>query len=165
MREDPPRSNRGDRVEQYQKAADVDPGGSWCYAFAKWCHDQAAKQLGGRTTLPPALGGSVRGWAHSNERGLLTFLPEEVLSGDRTVRPGDVAILVRRASSRDSARAGNRHSGHTYLCTGERDGDALHTIEGNTDPGGSMAGDGVYKRQRLLTDDKLVGFIRPTLQT
>ncbi len=45
VREDPPASNRGKRVQEYQASVGVDPGEPWCAAFVYWCFAAAAAEL------------------------------------------------------------------------------------------------------------------------
>ena len=49
VREDPPGSNRGPKVDEYLKSVKLKPAGgsyAWCAAFVYWCFREAAKSLG-----------------------------------------------------------------------------------------------------------------------
>lgn len=116
--------NRGPEVEAFQAAAGARPGDAWCASFVVWTFEQAAIKLGIKSPVPRTPG--VRKlWDRSK--------PYQRLSDPR---PGDVFV-----SFHDH---GLGHCGIVEAVSG----DDLKTIEGNTNPGGSREGDGVYQRVR-----------------
>ena len=46
MLEEPAGSNRGRRVEQYQRSVGIARGNAWCVAFVYWCFQVAARRQG-----------------------------------------------------------------------------------------------------------------------
>lgn len=45
VKEEPPGSNSGPRVNQYLRSAGLGPGFPWCMAFVNWCYRQAGLDL------------------------------------------------------------------------------------------------------------------------
>jgi hypothetical protein len=128
--EKPVGSNAGPEVNNYLKSVGLRPGYAWCMAFIYWCVEQAAKELNEINPLVKT-GGVLRQW---NEVKL-----RKLSSRDRAIKPGDIFIM-------DYGK-GLGHAGFV-----ERVGNGIiHTIEGNTNEGGSREGYKVTRRQRLLT--------------
>jgi hypothetical protein len=126
VREQPPGSNRGPAVDQYNRAAGCPVGSYWCMAFVWWCHRDAAARLGVPNPLPrTGRCSTLYRWA--KREGHMARHP----------RPGDI-FLVR------GGRTGHCHTGLVVAVPGER----VQTVEGNTDPGGSANGIGVFQRSR-----------------
>lgn len=107
----------------------------WCAAFVCHCLAEAARQ-----------GWRPRVKALPCEAAVRYFLDwcrgrygVEVWANDgrRLPQPGDIAVFLPRLS----------HIGFVERVAGR----TLHTIEGNTDDGGSREGDGVHRRQRALS--------------
>ncbi len=107
----------------------------WCAAFVCFCLAEAARQ-GWRPKVK----------ALPHEAAVRYFLDwcrgrygVEVWPNDGSRRPqaGDIAVFLPRLS----------HIGFIEDVSGR----TLHTIEGNTDDGGSREGDGVHRRQRALS--------------
>jgi len=168
VREIPMNSNRGPRVEEYQRVVgEWAVGGHWCASFVSAMCKWAAERLQEVTDVP-ITGGVTRMWRKSHERGLLCYTPEDVITGRVEIKPGDIFIQchdiekVRRIRNFEEISAPS----HTGLCTGEYDKRTKEyfTIEGNSNVAGSRNGGGVYARSRNLVDNKLVGFIRPELK-
>jgi hypothetical protein len=66
--EDPPRSNRGPRVDQYQTGR-ASLGQPWCLKFVHWCYTQAAVRLGIPNPLPRIyLVSAFMDWARKENR-------------------------------------------------------------------------------------------------
>jgi hypothetical protein len=121
--EDPPRSNRGPRVDDYQTGR-ASLGQAWCLKFVNWCYAQAAIRLSVPNPLPPIyLVSAFLGWARK-EKKVVT----DPMKGD---------ILVKKAA---------QHAG--LVLTELAGGDVFSSVEGNTwksDP----EKEGVYVVQRL----------------
>jgi lysozyme family protein len=138
VREIPEGSNRGPRVDEYLRAAAVDPArGSfpWCASFMVFCFDQAARQLGIRSPLPRTAGVHDM-WQKAGRAGFRR-IPFEIAAGDPDqVQPGHLFFI----------NTGNGH-GHVGLVVSQTDGE-MKTIEGNTNELGGREGIGVFARTR-----------------
>jgi len=130
VREDPPGSNRGPRVDTYQDAQ----GQPWCAHFVSWCVGQAGDRPFPHTGWVEGL----RRWAKRNER----YTPVE------EARPlsGDIFTMPRHD------RNGNLVGGHTgFVQSYDPEAASIQTVEGNTSQS-------VAERSRALAS--LDGFIR-----
>ena len=148
--EDPPGSNRGERVEQYQRGVGVDPGEPWCVAFVFFCFATAAQALGvdnPMVTKRTKTGSVVELWNLARANGVNTITHDEALDDPSRVQPGMVFIIS----------TGGGH-GHTGLVTRVAGG-KLETIEGNTNDGGSREGIGVFRRTGRTVNGINRGFI------
>jgi len=126
VKEDPPGSNRGPRVDEYLRATGLDPARSsypWCAAFVTWVCLEVERRLG-------AL--AFRGSA--SVATLLERNPELALPAPE---PGCVFIHLR-----DDGK------GHTGFVTRVNDDWSLATLEGNTDASGSRTGGQVMHQHR-----------------
>jgi uncharacterized protein (TIGR01370 family) len=153
VREVPPGSNRGPKVDQYISA--VDPGlvsqqVPWCMCFVYWCFQETARQLGTTVHIPKSAG--VRdSWSKTQTRAqqdasIVIVDKRDALRDPSRVKPGMVFFLT---------RAGGGHTGIVI----ENNNGMLETIEGNTNDNGSAEGIGVFRRsRRRTTDDNLLGF-------
>lgn len=131
--------NRGPEVDEYQRACGHDPATSeigglpWCVAFAAWCCKQAAAKI-------PVTMSGMRLLSLARKRGAVALQPS----------PGDIFVIDKgKGRSHVGIVAYVLPDGH--MCT----------IEGNTDPGGSREGDGVYMRTDRRVD-ACAGFVTPT---
>ena len=128
--------NRGERVQQYQDRAGAHPGDPWCACFVSWCFAVASNGL----ALPCPFKLTFRAlelWRKS---------PVEIRSSWPT--PGSIFVVDHGAGL-----------GHCGLVESFSEGDLIIvTIEGNTSPGGSREGDGVYRRTRPL-DEINLGYV------
>jgi hypothetical protein len=126
VREDGGR-NRGPRVDEYLRAARLDPAAGsypWCAAFVVWCAQKAAAELGVACPLPRVA--SVHGLWEKSRLSFRRALPE----------PG--AIFLRDAGG------GKGHAGIVVAV-----GDSIvGTVEGNTNAAGSREGDCVARKTR-----------------
>ena len=104
--EDPPRSNRGPRVDEYQTGR-ASLGQAWCLKFVHWCYTQAAVRLGCPNPLPKIyLVSAFLDWARKDDRVVAT--PEK----------GD--IIAKRSAA------------HVGLMLTEPVASSFSSVEGNT---------------------------------
>jgi hypothetical protein len=151
--EDPPGSNKGERVEQYMATVGVEPGDPWCVAFVFFCFSTAAKAQGipnPMVTKKCKTGGVLDLWNRARENGVAVVLQEDALGDPSKVKPGMIFIIS----------TGNGH-GHTGLVSRVM-GNRLETIEGNTNDGGSREGIGVFRREGRSIANINRGFIDMT---
>ena len=117
--EQPKGSNRGPRVEIYQRGfdgADYLVGARWCARFARWCFETAAKQLG----QPSPFGG----WK-SDLASALKWRTQAQLRRCWTTEPAPGRVGVHLADD------GSGH-GHVTICA-HVDGAWVTTVGGNED--------------------------------
>jgi lysozyme family protein len=148
VREQPLGSNRGPRVDQYLRAAGIDPNtGSypWCAGFIVWCFDNAARQLGLASPVPRTAGVHDM-WQRAGRAGFRRIPYEAAIGDPSQVQPGYVFFID----------TGQGH-GHTGLVVG-REGNEFQTIEGNTNELGGREGVGVFARKRPVRQATL-GFV------
>ncbi len=140
VREAPPRSNSGPRVDEYLASVGLAPGNSWCAAFVHWCFARASATLG---VANPCFrtGGVLRHWRAAFERSTAVVTQAAVRADASLVRPGHIFVI----------QTNERGQGHTGLIEALEAG-KLITLEGNTDPAGSREGGGVYRRTRKLAE-------------
>ena len=143
VKETPPGSNRGPRVEEYLKSVHLGPGYAWCAAFVYWCFEQASASLN-RVNPLPRTAGCLDHWNKSNG---LKITSQKAIADPSLIEPGDIFII-----------RGHGIKGHTGIVVGIC-GEFIHTIEGNTNTFHSSEGDGVLEQQRRI-DDINVGFIK-----
>jgi hypothetical protein len=147
--EDPLGSNRGPQVDRYLRSAGLDPTrGShpWCAAFVYFCFAEGSKRIGRKNPVvrtaavleqwdaSPVATRIGAGRAHFDES---------------VVRPGQIFVIDVGAPD---------GGGHTGLVESIAAG-KLVTIEGNTNPGGSAEGIGVFRRRGRRIRDVNVGFL------
>ena len=147
--EDPSGSNRGPKVDEYLKAAGIDPStGSyaWCAAFVYWSFKQAATRLG---TTNPAIrtAGVLDHWKKAGQAGVTRLVAGQILDDLSLLKPGLVFVI----------NTGGGH-GHMGLVEDFRD-DRLVTIEGNTNLPGDREGVGVFRRSGRTISDINQGFL------
>lgn len=148
IREQPPGSNRGPRVDEYLRAAGLDPANgsyAWCAAFVVWCFEKAARAAGHASPVPRTAGVHDM-WQKAGRAGLRR-IPYDVATGDPgLIQPGHVFFID---------TGGGR--GHVGLVAG-RSGSDFATIEGNTNELGGREGIGVFARTRPVRQATL-GFV------
>lgn len=146
--EQPRGSNRGPEVDVFIRTTGLDPSEAsfpWCVCFLYWVFVQAAKIKGKENPLPKTAGVIVL-WQLARHTEAQVVHKSEV--SDQTVKPGMIFALD----------LGGGH-GHAGLVIEVR-GDHVITIEGNTNPGGSSDGFGVFRRDaRPLTTGVLLGYL------
>lgn len=117
--EQPKGSNRGPRVEIYQRGydgADYLVGQRWCARFARWCFESAAKQLGQPSPFA--------GW-RSDLASALKWLEQAQLRRCWTADPAPGRVAVHLA---------NDGSGHGHVTIAAHvDGAWVTTVGGNED--------------------------------
>jgi hypothetical protein len=143
VKEVPPASNRGPRVEEYLKSVRLSAGNPWCAAFVYWCFEEASARLN-RVNPLPRTGSCMSHW--NNTRGE-KISARQALDNPDLINPGDVFII--------SLKGGKGHTGIVYdMCGGE-----IVTIEGNSNAFHSAEGEGVVQLQRKISSIT-AGFIR-----
>jgi len=134
--EEPPGSNRGPRVDQYQRAAGLDPTqGSfpWCASFVYWSFAQAAHELErGNPVIRTA--GVLDHWRKAGEAGIKRLLAAEATDDPGSIHPGMIFVV--------DTGGGTGHTGFVERVEGGR----LVTVEGNTNDDGTREGIGVFRR-------------------
>jgi hypothetical protein len=145
VREVPPGSNRGPRVEEYLKSVGVDPGGPWCAAFVYWCFDQACSNLGRQNPVFKT-GSCMDHWRKTKGEKITST---NAINNPSLVEPGSV-FIIRRGD----------WQGHTGLVLSISDG-YINTIEGNTNNDHSAEGVGVFGLRRKINTIS-AGFINYT---
>lgn len=125
--------NRGPEIDGYCRDIGHDPAAAdpWCAIFVSAMVKRAADALG--VPVPIHL-----------TAGVFT-LDEQAPPAMHTLHPSGGCIFI---------LAGHKHTG---FVTGVDPDGTIHTVEGNTNPGGSSDGDGVYARTRRRSE--LMGFI------
>jgi hypothetical protein len=149
VREAPPGSNRGPRVDEYLRAVGLRPeGGSfaWCAAFVYWCFERGARGLGRANPLPRTAG-VLDHWRRAGQAGTARLAAPAATADPALVRPGMVFV--------QDFGGGKGHTGLVESVQGGR----IVTLEGNTNDEGSREGIGVFRRtgRKILTINK--GFI------
>jgi len=146
--EQPHGSNRGPEVDVFIRAAGLNPAEDsfpWCVCFLYWVFNQAAKIKRVENPLPKTAG--VLALWNLARRTEAQIVHKSDVSAD-TVRPGMIFAL--------DLGGGKGHAGLVI----EVGRDHIVTIEGNTNPGGSSDGFGVFRRDsRPLTNAVLLGYL------
>lgn len=145
-------SNRGARVEMYQRAAALGPGDPWCAAFVAWCMMQATA---GATKAPAWCSGSAITTWHKGSRAAgdaNIAVPTDPNVALR-VAPGWIWVRAKDAKGATDAARGLWVQGHCGIVVAV-DAAGFHTIEGNTNAAGSREGDGVYRKFHRWDDAK-----------
>jgi Putative peptidoglycan binding domain/CHAP domain len=149
VREVPPGTNRGPRVDAYLRGVGVNPAAGsfpWCAAFVYFCFGEAAAAIG-RSNPLARTAGVLAHWNQAERNGARRVKAADAALTPGLVKPGHIFIL-------DFGRG----VGHTGLITGMRGGKLL-TIEGNTNDGGSREGIGVFERAGRTIGSINKGFI------
>lgn len=143
VQEHPRDSNRGVEVDYFNREAGLDPAGAypWCAAFVGQMGRQA---LGHLWPAPRTAGCQVlHDWAE--KAAVLETEPQ----------PGDCFLLWEEPLKR---------FGHTGFIVAL--GPPIVTIEGNTNPGGSRDGYGVFRRTRAFSSqDRYIRWVRLLTQS
>jgi hypothetical protein len=127
VREVPANSNKGKRVEEYQRATWLDgTGWAWCAAFICW----GLKKLDEENPLPFARPQTAGAWDFENwakSQGVKLFKPKG------TIKAGDIVIFT---------------FSHIGFAIEDEANGQVKTVEGNTSTSGSREGGGVYVQYR-----------------
>lgn len=132
--EDPPGSNKGQKVEEYQASAGIPAGTFWCAAFLYWCFQKASENLSRKNPVLRT-GHCMTHWNNTKGKKIAAA---DAVNKPSLVKPGHLFII----------NTGGTH-GHTGIIE-KVEGGFIHTIEGNTDPTGGRNGIGVFKNTRKL---------------
>lgn len=147
--ENPLGSNRGAEVDKYIRCVGLNPNDgsyAWCMCYVYWCFAQAAKQTG--TENPCIKTAGVRDhWNKAKRNGIRLVLPGEAVQDTNLVQPGQLFCLAYKGIT-----------GHIGFVE-KVEGGILTTIEGNTNPGGSREGVGVFRRKGRTIASVNLGFI------
>ena len=146
VREVPPNSNLGARVEAYQKRAGSPKGLAWCCSFTYWCFDDAAIAMQKKNPMVKTAG-CIDHWTRAAAAGAVRIKKADAIADASLVKAGMIFIM--------SHGKGLGHTGFVESVNGG----LLSTIEGNTDASKSREGGGVYRLQRKSSDSQLLGFI------
>jgi lysozyme family protein len=152
VRESPLGSNRGPRVDQYIRAAGLDPTRDsfpWCMCFVFFCFQQAAQRLGVPNRVPRNASVHLAWQATKTLGAPVRFIEAAAARRDPSlVKPG-MAFFIDTGGGK----------GHTGLIAVNLNG-SLETIEGNTTSvTGSREGIGVFRRtRRRVVDPSIMGF-------
>ncbi len=121
--------NRGPEIDQYCRDIGHDPTAAdpWCAIFVSAMIKRASDSPGIEVPFP-ATAGVARLFGLGLKAGLVVYDP---VAG---------SVFIKRHPDGSAS--------HTGFVTGLRSDGLLDTCEGNTDPGGSREGDGVYVRTR-----------------
>jgi hypothetical protein len=150
VRENPLGSNRGREVDRYLRAVGLNPVGNsffWCVAFTHFCYLMAAESLH-RDNPHIKTAGVLEHWNKAGRKsGVIRITKAEAIADPGLVKPGSLFII-------DLGR-GRGHSGMVIETANGR----LVTIEGNSNPGGSQNGIGVFRRDARKINQITKGFI------
>ena len=153
--EEPAGTNRGPMVDEYLRAAGIDPAAgsanqrAWCAAFVFWGFQSASASLGVPNPLPRTAG-CLDHWNRAAKiAGVTRISRVEAYADPALIKPGLVFIL-------DFGQG----LGHTGVVETLLPGGRLATVEGNTNEDMSRNGVGVFRLdRRKLSDATLKGFI------
>ncbi len=148
-------SNRGPMVDEFLRAANIDPtqgtpaSRPWCIAFVYWCFREAGKSLNAPNPLPRTAGCLEHWNMAKNIPGAVRIPARTAYADPSLIKPGLIFILD----------FGGGH-GHTGVVEKLQLGGRLSTIEGNTNGTGSSDGVGVFRLdRRKLNAATLKGFV------
>lgn len=130
-------NNGGPDIRKYQASTWYEPAAwPWCAAFVCWCWQQAALIADPGLQRPTTPGAwDFENWARRVGAKLIKPYRPKTSTPDTLARRGDIVIFT------------FSHIG--IVVADQLTGlDALRTVEGNTNPGGSREGDGVYQKTR-----------------
>ena len=133
--EDPPGSNRGEKVEEYLASVGLDGGNYWCAAFVYWCFQQVCENNGRQNPLVKT-GHCMTHW---NNSAAIKILAADAANNPMMLNSGQIFIINTGGTS-----------GHTGMIE-SIEGGFIHTIEGNTNPAGSSNGIGVFRNTRKIS--------------
>ena len=159
VREVPRNSNLGPQVEEFQRSVGEHAvGGAWCSCFVYYICLQVANSM----KLDTKVKKTARAMAH------WYYAPDSDLEwldvkDASKVRPGMMFVQIANENRLLDARRRDieKASGHIGFVTSTVDEAGwFSSVEGNTNPGGSREGGGVYARRRHISEN-IVGFVEP----
>lgn len=120
--------NKGKRIEEYLRSANLKPGNAWCAAFITWTFKQC--------DIKAVVSGYSPNWFQSN----VVYKRDDNINRHYSAAAGDVFGLYFESKKR-IAHVGfiDKQEGNYYI-----------TVEGNTNEAGSREGDGVYRKRRHI---------------
>lgn len=142
VREQPPGSNRGPRVDVYLETAGVEPGEPYCASaiytwFAEAAADMTAHGLVVASPVPKTgYCPSLANWGKQAGR---------VLADPSAAQPGDILLLHYDSLGRFA---------HTEIVSANAGGGTLHTVGANTNDDGGREGVGVFAKVRGVAGTK-----------
>lgn len=133
-------SNSGPQVNKYLESVGITVPSAWCMAFVYYCVNRACQEMGVQNPLvKTGYCPDTARWAKSNKVYFTT-------DGFKT---GDIFLLMDREADPWF------HTGFVVKVLSDT---KILTIEGNTNPGGSANGDGIYERERGISNTAFVGW-------
>jgi hypothetical protein len=139
VREEQKNSNCGPEVNAYLERCGVRPGLFWCCAFVYYCFDEAARALGRVNTMVKTAG-CLDHWNRATAHHAKRIPASQALASRDAIKPGMIFII--------DHGSGFGHTGLVEKVAGE----ALTTIEGNTDASRTREGGGVYRLTRKISE-------------
>jgi cell wall-associated NlpC family hydrolase len=130
----PAGSNSGREVNEYLQSVNCGPGNFWCAAFIYWCFQKATVNLGRQNPLVKTAG-CLDHWRRTQGAKVLS---RQAVDNPSSISPGAVFIIDH-----------GQGFGHTGLVA-KVEGGMIHTIEGNSNPGGGRNGLGVFNIVRKI---------------
>lgn len=146
-KEVPAGSNAGPFVEACLKTVGLGKGFPWCAAFTYRVFNEACA-LAGVANFLPRTGHVLTCWRDVSAARKITAGH----ATKDTIKPGYLGIM--------NYGAGKGHIFIVARVSVTDKGLTFHTIEGNTDAGGSRTGGMVCLQTRYLSDKKVIGFIK-----
>ena len=119
VREQPLGSNRGPRVDEYQRRTGISPGNAWCACILYFCFDEAAATLG-RTNPVIKTAGCQDHWNKAGNAGIPRITSARASANPELVKPGMIFIM-----------AFDGGFGHTGIVESV-EGGLMTTLEGNS---------------------------------
>ena len=162
--EDPPGSNKGDKVEAMQRSVGISPGDPWCAAFVYNIFKNANLDPAIIKRIPKT-GGVNKMWQSATNAKKIT--KEEALKDPDLILPGMVFFYLTKNDK--GQYPGTGHTGMVIKV--DKNNKTITSIEGNTNPfDGAREGFGSFVITRKIEDpsiskdpklhpSKMLGFI------
>lgn len=137
--ESPRNSNRGERIDEYKASTWLDPKQAWpwCAAFVCWVLRKTGINETATFKLPRTAGAwDFINWSLAQDNTTRTLRNPKA----KDIGPGDIIVFT---------------FSHIGIAIGFCDSQGnFRTVEGNTNGAGSREGDGVYLKDRNITQVK-----------
>jgi hypothetical protein len=162
--ENPPGSNKGDKVEAMQRSVGISPGDPWCAAFVYSIFKNANLDPAIMRRIPKT-GGVNKMWQSATNAKKIT--KEEALKNPELILPGMVFFYLTKNDK--GQYPGTGHTGMVIKV--DKNNKTITSIEGNTNPfDGAREGFGSFVITRKIEDpsiskdpklhpSKMLGFI------